>query len=155
MPMRVNGNSMSGRSGSKQEAVPDYDFTGGVRGKYAARFAAGTNVVVLSPDVAELFQDSEAVNEALREFVGISAKSVRTRSTRKEPELTSEGRSVAGVDAPPRRNDVVARKIRGDARVGTVEKRLGLKPGAIRNPDGTDARSDKRLDTLRKQQKKK
>jgi len=31
---------------------PEYDFRGGVRGKYAARFAAGTNIVVLSPDVA-------------------------------------------------------------------------------------------------------
>jgi len=50
---------------------------------------------------------------------------------------------------------MAARKIRGDARVGNVEKRLGLKPGTIRNPDGSDARSDKRLDTLRKEQRKK
>jgi hypothetical protein len=39
--------------------------------------------------------------------------------------------------------------------VGNVEKRLGLKPGTIRNPDGSDARSDKRIDTLRKEQRKK
>jgi len=44
------------------------------------------------------------------------------------------------------------RKIRRDIKVGTLEKRLGLKAGAIRNPDGSDARSDKRLGTLRKQQ---
>lgn len=50
---------------------------------------------------------------------------------------------------------MAARKIRGDARVGNVEKRLGLKPGTIRNPDGSDARSDKRIDTLRKEQRKK
>ncbi len=48
----------------------------------------------------------------------------------------------------------MTRKIRSDIKVGTLEKRLGLKPGAIRNPDGSDARSDKRLGTLRKQQKK-
>jgi hypothetical protein len=48
----------------------------------------------------------------------------------------------------------MTRKTRSDIKVGTLEKRLGLKPGAIRNPDGSDARSDKRLGTLRKQQKK-
>ena len=43
-----------------------YDFRGGVRGKYAARYAEGTNVVVLDRDVAEIFPDRESVNEALR-----------------------------------------------------------------------------------------
>ena len=45
---------------------PDYDFSGGVRGKYAASFARGTNVVVLAPDVAAEFKTSRAVNDALR-----------------------------------------------------------------------------------------
>ena len=44
----------------------EYDFSAGVRGKYADRFAEGTNVVVLEPDVAELYPDSESVNRALR-----------------------------------------------------------------------------------------
>jgi hypothetical protein len=44
----------------------EYDFTGGVRGKYAARVAQGTNIVKLDPDVARLFPDSASVNEALR-----------------------------------------------------------------------------------------
>jgi hypothetical protein len=44
----------------------EYDFTGGVRGKYATRFARGTNVVVLAPDVADVFKTSKAVNAALR-----------------------------------------------------------------------------------------
>jgi hypothetical protein len=43
-----------------------YDFSGGVRGKYARRYAEGTNVVVLDPDVARLFPTGEAVNETLR-----------------------------------------------------------------------------------------
>jgi len=43
-----------------------YDFRGGVRGKYARRYAEGTNVVVLDRDVAEMFPDRESVNEALR-----------------------------------------------------------------------------------------
>lgn len=49
----------------------------------------------------------------------------------------------------------MARKIRSDIKVGNLERKLGLKPGAIRNVDGSDARSDKKLGTLRKEQKKK
>ena len=44
----------------------EYDFRGGVRGKYADRMAEGSNVVVLDADVAEAFTDSESVNRALR-----------------------------------------------------------------------------------------
>ena len=50
----------------KDEMRDHYDFSGGVRGKYAQRYAEGTNVVVLDPDVAEMFPDRESVNEALR-----------------------------------------------------------------------------------------
>jgi hypothetical protein len=53
------------------EMREEYDFSGGVRGKYAARFAEGANVVVLDPDVAEVFTDSESVNQALRALAGI------------------------------------------------------------------------------------
>jgi hypothetical protein len=44
----------------------EYDFSRGVRGKYAKRYAQGSNVVVLEPDVAKLYPDAEAVNHALR-----------------------------------------------------------------------------------------
>jgi len=83
--MRDSENNMKTKSGSakKRTQVPDDDFSSGVRGKYAARFAAGTNAVVLSPDVAEVFPDSEAVNEALGTLVRVSAKSISLRTTRK------------------------------------------------------------------------
>ncbi len=69
---------------AKRQAVPDIDFSGGVRGKYAARYAEGTNLVALSPDVAEVFPDSTAVNEALRTLVRISGKTARAaKSTRR------------------------------------------------------------------------
>jgi hypothetical protein len=49
---------------------PEYDLAhllrGGVRGKYAERFHAGTNLVLLAPDVAQAFPDDQAVNTALR-----------------------------------------------------------------------------------------
>jgi hypothetical protein len=48
------------------EMLPHYDFSAGVRGKYASRYREGTNVVLLEPDVAERFPDAAAVNRALR-----------------------------------------------------------------------------------------
>jgi hypothetical protein len=42
---------------------------GGVRGKYYDRYMQGTNVVLLAPDIAEVFRDSETVNAALREYL--------------------------------------------------------------------------------------
>ena len=48
---------------------PHYDFSGGVRGKYADRFSGGCTVVVLDPDVAKVFPDAGSVNEALRKVI--------------------------------------------------------------------------------------
>ena len=53
----------------------NYDFSKGVRGKYAKQYADGTNVVVLYPEVAELFPTSEAVNKALRKLIENKKKS--------------------------------------------------------------------------------
>jgi len=46
--------------------LEEYDFRKGVQGKYAKRYAEGTNVVVIEPDVAEFFPDHDSVNQALR-----------------------------------------------------------------------------------------
>ena len=54
------------------DMLDEYDFGDGVRGKYAERYAAGTNVVVLSPNVAEVFPDSASVNRALRKLIELS-----------------------------------------------------------------------------------
>ena len=52
------------------ELRPEYDMKsllkGGVRGKYAARYRAGTNLVLLEPEVAKAFPNEKAVNEALK-----------------------------------------------------------------------------------------
>lgn len=57
----------------EDEMRPEYDFTQlrGAVGKYAKQYAEGTNVVLLDPDVAEMFPDSEAVNQALRALARI------------------------------------------------------------------------------------
>lgn len=49
----------------------EYDFSSGVRGKYAKRYAKGANVVLLAPDVAKVFPTAEAVNDSLRALAGI------------------------------------------------------------------------------------
>ncbi|HRT29393.1 MAG TPA: hypothetical protein P5527_06340 [Kiritimatiellia bacterium] len=57
------------------ELRPEYDLSqleGGVRGKYAERFQDGTNLVLLTPDVARYFPDEDSVNAALRSLVGVA-----------------------------------------------------------------------------------
>ena len=49
--------------------LPEYDFSGGVREQYAAQYAAGTNVVLSAPDVAEALPSAEAVNQVLRALI--------------------------------------------------------------------------------------
>lgn len=66
-----------GKSRRDPEMLDEYDFSGGVRGKYAERFAEGTNLIVLAPDVAAVFPDSASVNEALRTLVRIGRTPVR------------------------------------------------------------------------------
>ena len=61
---------MRKQAGLDDELRPEYDLhellKGGVRGKFAERYAEGTNLVLLAPDVAAVFPDERAVNEALR-----------------------------------------------------------------------------------------
>jgi hypothetical protein len=77
--MRGNDKTMAGKPTHNDDMRDHYDFSGGVRGKYAASYEQGANVVVLAPDVAEVFPDSIAVNEALRTLVRLSARTVRTK----------------------------------------------------------------------------
>ena len=63
------------------DMLDEYDFSNGVRGKYVDRFAKGSNVVVLDPDVAQVFPDSESVNQALRALAEI----IRNRAETTHP----------------------------------------------------------------------
>jgi hypothetical protein len=59
---------------ARRDMRPEYDFSTGVRGKYATQFAEGTNLVLLAPDVAAEFPTASAVNKALRELIKARAK---------------------------------------------------------------------------------
>lgn len=71
------------------EILPEYNFKNARPNKFASRFATGGSVVVLQPDVATMFPDDEAVNEALRAIagvvrrVGLSPAATALRRTRK------------------------------------------------------------------------
>ena len=63
------------------DMLEEYDFSKGVRGKHAKRYAEGTNVVLIDSDVAEFFPDHDTVNDALRSLIPI-IKNCRTRALR-------------------------------------------------------------------------
>ena len=60
----------------------NYDFSHGVRGKYAGRFARGTNLVRLEPDVAKAFPSAAAVNESLRALAEIIRRRKKSLAAR-------------------------------------------------------------------------
>lgn len=67
---------MSEALNSEAEMRDEYDFTpeqlrNAVRGKYAARFREGVNLVPIDPDLTEVFPDAEAVNQALRAMASV------------------------------------------------------------------------------------
>jgi hypothetical protein len=68
--------SQSNNQEAEEEMREEYDFSGGVRGKYYKQYMEGTNVVLLEPDVAEVFRDSESVNQALRVLINIAKNQV-------------------------------------------------------------------------------
>ena len=57
-----------------QEMREEYDFSGGVRGKYVDRYRRGINVALIDPDLAEAFPESKSVNDALRALVAIATR---------------------------------------------------------------------------------
>jgi hypothetical protein len=70
---------------------PEYrreDLGQGIRGKYFESYKNGTNLVLLNPDVAKVFSDEKAVNEALRSLITIVQRS--TSQTRHSSESTKE-----------------------------------------------------------------
>ena len=69
------------RSAAARDTMrPEYDFSRGVRGKYASRLKPGGMLIVLDPDVAEAFGDAKSVNRALRTLLGVvPQRPARTR----------------------------------------------------------------------------
>ena len=76
-PSKSLGTRKGSRRISNDEILPEYDFSNAAPNKYAERYAEGTNLVLLEPDLAARFPDSESVNHALRAYL-------RSKSTRSD-----------------------------------------------------------------------
>ena len=73
------------------DMLQEYDFSAGVQGKYSERYAEGTNVVVIEPDVIEFFPDHDSVNQALRSLSEIIKK--QKKSHHKPIQRTADSQS--------------------------------------------------------------
>jgi len=62
------------RMSKDPDMLEEYDFSKGIRGKYAKRYEEGTNVIVIEPDVTKYFPDHDSVNQALRSLSEIIKK---------------------------------------------------------------------------------
>jgi hypothetical protein len=65
------------------DILPEYDFSKPQPNKYASRYAAGSSVVVLEPDVAAVFPTASEANDALRALAGIIQKHRALRESRR------------------------------------------------------------------------
>lgn len=73
-----------------QDMLEEYDFSGGIQGKYSKRYSEGTNVVVIEPDIVKYFPDHDSVNQALRSLSEIIKEQKRLHS--KPIQRTADGR---------------------------------------------------------------
>lgn len=77
------GVSRKGRAADRDTMRPEYDFSRAVRGSTATRYAQGANVVVIDPDVLDVFPTSASVNEALRALAPVLRHKRRTVARRR------------------------------------------------------------------------
>lgn len=90
--------------------LPEYDFRSAVRGKYYERYRQGTNVVVLDPDIAEVFPNAASVNDALRALVAVAdAKATRRRTETGRPNKALQPTSRAKAKPKSKRRADAAR----------------------------------------------
>ena len=86
------------RTPEKDECRPEYDFAsmkGGVRGKYTRRFAAGSNVALIDPDLAKAFPTDRAVNDALWTVVRASRVLKRSKRVKASSAVSARARRSA------------------------------------------------------------
>lgn len=82
--MKKNGKQKRG-TGDRDTMRPEYDFSRAVRGVTSARYAQGANVVVIDPDILDVFPTSESVNEALRALAPVLRQNRRATARRRSP----------------------------------------------------------------------
>lgn len=71
------------RDNERDTMRPEYDFSGGVRGVTARKFGQGANIVVIDPEVLDVFPDGAAVNDALRALAPVLRQQRRVKPKRR------------------------------------------------------------------------
>jgi hypothetical protein len=98
------------RTSSDNNMLSEYDFSNAVLGKYYERYREGTNVVVLDPDIADVFPNAAAVNGALRALVAVAdAKASRRRAETGRPNRALQPTSRAKAKPKSKRRTGAAR----------------------------------------------
>jgi hypothetical protein len=82
--MKKKASRRRSRKDERDTMRPEYDFSAAVRGATAARYAQGTNVAVIDPEVLDMFPDGAAVNEALRALAPVLRRQRRATTKRKD-----------------------------------------------------------------------
>jgi hypothetical protein len=85
------------------DMLPEYDFSGAVRGKYHERFSQSSNVVVLDSDVSKAFPNAAAVNQALRALASVARRSVGVARRASSPSRPPNKRKQPAGSAKARR----------------------------------------------------
>jgi len=78
---KTSAKPKTGQVTDEDEILPEYDFTNARKNPYAARYAKGTNLVLIEPDVAKDFPDAASVNDALRALSAIIRRKASRRRT--------------------------------------------------------------------------
>ncbi len=78
---KASGKPKAVRESDDDEMLPEYDFSNARKNPYAIRYAKGTNLVLIDPDLAKDFPDSASVNDALRALSAIIRRRPKRRRT--------------------------------------------------------------------------
>ena len=88
------------RKSDRDRMRPEYDFSQGVRGKHYKAYRAGTNLVLLDPDLAKVFTNSASVNQVLRMLLELAKSNVpkETRPHKEPTQVNRRRRRIAKVN---------------------------------------------------------
>ena len=124
--------------------LAEYDFSKAVRGKYFERYRQGTNVVMLDPDVADVFPDATAVNDALRLLVAVAdAKALRRQERTRRPKKAQQPKSGGQRKAEKTPQQ---RRLAADSSPAPWGAREGIERWEYAEADAEIARAAKMLD---------
>ncbi len=79
------------------DMLEEYDFSDGIRGKYASKYKKGTNLIILDPELIEYFPDSASVNEALRSLARLMKK-YRNKKAEQAGAVDRQSATLLGVN---------------------------------------------------------